>query len=576
MLVQAQSRQAEIAMAVPRLVNVSGEYRPADGGAPVPFEQVTLRVYSQANGGQALWEETQTVAVDTSGFYSVVLGATQRDGIPQSVFSSSEAQWLALSWARDGNVEGKRIRLTSVPYALRAADAETLGGLPPSAYQLASPASRAIANAQVASAVQGTNAAGESTGAATAAAPKDTSAPAPKVVNPGATDYVAKYVNGTDLGMSTIYEINGLVGFNTTTPQDVIHSRFTNTDGTLTGLAVQNLANGANSYSGMLFYDNAGAVAQFQGFNNSTHEYRINNISSGGSTTFMLAGTPVVKMVAPNKTLVNTATAQTGFFTKGVFELVMPTNGDHGIFVRKVQSDLFASAIHARSDVGISAVLIKAIAGVNDNSDYGNASIIAVNNNTNGTALRSYGSGTGLAGDFVGSVAVSGNLAVTGTVSKGGGSFKIDHPLDPENKYLLHSFVESPDMMNVYNGNAILDDQGTATVTMPEWFETLNRDFRYQLTPIGAPANLYVAQEMAGNQFRIAGGSPGTKVSWQVTGIRQDPWANQNRIPVELAKAPSEKGKYLHPKAYNMPESKGIEESRAMSNMIVAPEGRPR
>jgi len=78
----------------------------------------------------------------------------------------------------------------------------------------------------------------------------------------------------------------------------------------------------------------------------------------------------------------------------------------------------------------------------------------------------------------------SGDAHVTGSLSKGGGSFKIDHPLDPENKYLYHSFVESPEMMNVYNGNALLDANGEAWVELPDWFETLNRDFRYQLTCI--------------------------------------------------------------------------------------------
>ena len=105
----------------------------------------------------------------------------------------------------------------------------------------------------------------------------------------------------------------------------------------------------------------------------------------------------------------------------------------------------------------------------------------------------------GLAGQFVGSVNIS------GTLTKGGGSFKIDHPLDPANKYLSHSFVESPDMMNVYNGNVTLDDSGEAWVALPDWFDALNRDFRYQLTAIGAPApNLYVATKVSGNRFRIA------------------------------------------------------------------------
>ncbi|MCU0290381.1 MAG: hypothetical protein MUF10_00095 [Thermoanaerobaculaceae bacterium] len=162
--------------------------------------------------------------------------------------------------------------------------------------------------------------------------------------------------------------------------------------------------------------------------------------------------------------------------------------------------------------------------------------------------------GTGLAGSF------NGNVQVSGTLSKGAGSFRIDHPLDPANKYLYHSFVESPDMMNVYNGNVVLDADGKAVVELPEWFEVLNRDFRYQLTPIGAPApDLYVAAEVAGNRFAIAGGEPGQKVSWQVTGIRQDAFANAHRIQVEEEKPEAERGTYLHPELYGQPEEAGVE-----------------
>jgi hypothetical protein len=152
----------------------------------------------------------------------------------------------------------------------------------------------------------------------------------------------------------------------------------------------------------------------------------------------------------------------------------------------------------------------------------------------------------------------NGNVEVNGTLSKGGGSFKIDHPLDPANKYLYHSFVESPDMMNIYNGNVILDGNGEAVVTLPEWFETLNRDFRYQLACIGGFAPVYVAEEVSSNSFKIAGGKAGLKVSWQVTGIRQDAWANAHRIPVEEEKPELERGFYLHPELYGAPAEKGV------------------
>ncbi len=145
-----------------------------------------------------------------------------------------------------------------------------------------------------------------------------------------------------------------------------------------------------------------------------------------------------------------------------------------------------------------------------------------------------------------------------GTLTKGGGSFMIDHPLDPENKYLSHSFVESPDMMNVYNGNIILDDNGEARIEMPDWFEALNRDFRYQLTCIGGFAPVYIANEISGNTFKIAGGQPQMKVSWQVTGIRQDAFANANRIPVEEDKSEKEQGTYLHAEAFGVSEEMSL------------------
>jgi len=153
---------------------------------------------------------------------------------------------------------------------------------------------------------------------------------------------------------------------------------------------------------------------------------------------------------------------------------------------------------------------------------------------------------------------VVGNSHVVGTLSKGGGSFKIDHPLDPANKYLYHSFVESPDMMNVYNGNLTTDAQGKAVVTLPEYFETLNRDFRYQLTCIGTFAQAIVTEEVEGNRFAVQTSEPNVKVSWQVTGVRQDPWAEANRIPGAVDKSAEEKGRYLHPAAYGQPESKSI------------------
>ena len=123
-------------------------------------------------------------------------------------------------------------------------------------------------------------------------------------------------------------------------------------------------------------------------------------------------------------------------------------------------------------------------------------------------------------------------------------------------------------MMNIYNGIAVLNYAGEAWVGLPEWFDALNRDLRYQLTAVGAPGpNLYVAEEISGNRFKIAGGSPGGRVSWQVTGIRQDAFANAHRIRVEEDKPAAERGYYLHPELYGQPKEKGVQWARDPEGM---------
>jgi hypothetical protein len=187
----------------------------------------------------------------------------------------------------------------------------------------------------------------------------------------------------------------------------------------------------------------------------------------------------------------------------------------------------------------------------NSNSGYGVA----------GDSSSGYGvwgtSSTGWAGYFIG------NVNVTGTCcGAGAGSYRIDHPLDPENKYLYHSAVQSAEMKNVYDGNVITDAKGEAVVVLPEWFEALNRDFRYQLTVIGQFAQAIVSQEIENNRFTIKTDKPNVKVSWLVTGIRHDPYAEAHRIQVEVDKPDREQGKYMHPTEWGISETMGIDYER--------------
>ena len=213
------------------------------------------------------------------------------------------------------------------------------------------------------------------------------------------------------------------------------------------------------------------------------------------------------------------------------------------------------NAIYATSSA-YSAINAYANCGGGDAAGY----FIAEEYGTYGIYARSYdydalyaSSSAGRAGHF------AGDVEITGTLSKGGGSFKIDHPLDPTNKNLYHSFVESPDMKNIYDGNVVTDGDGNATVELPQWFEALNKDFRYQLTVMGEFSQAIISEEINNNQFSIKTDRPNIKVSWQITGIRQDAFANAHRIPVEEMKKADEQGKYLYPEAFGMPQTMGVE-----------------
>jgi hypothetical protein len=224
------------------------------------------------------------------------------------------------------------------------------------------------------------------------------------------------------------------------------------------------------------------------------------------------------------------STATTGF-SDGVFGYAVSTNGGRGVVAYNGASTGFTTVglwAQADSPNGIAVYGLRTTAG-------------------------------GQAGVF------DGPVIVAGTLSKMAGSFKIDHPLDPANKYLYHSFVESPDMKNVYDGVTTTDADGYSTVVLPDWFEALNRDFRYQLTVIDDRdtwAQAKVTREMADNRFVLRTSVPFTKVSWQVTGIRHDAYADAHRIPVEEDKPKEERGTYLAPREHGQPESKGVRYER--------------
>ncbi|MDP2365875.1 MAG: hypothetical protein Q8M94_19160, partial [Ignavibacteria bacterium] len=279
--------------------------------------------------------------------------------------------------------------------------------------------------------------------------------------------------------------------------------------------------------------------------------------AANNSTTGKGIGTRCYSTTGVTYGVVGANNSTDGYGVYGTADATSGTN--YGVYGRSMSTTGFG--VYGTSRL----VGIYGIATATTGNNYG---VLGKTNSPDGAGVWGEGpeagvvgiqTGGGSAGLFYGHVLVQGDQHVTGTLYKSAGSFKIDHPLDPENKYLYHSFVESPDRMNIYNGNITLNSNGEAIIQLPDWFEALNNEFRYQLTAIGAPGpNLYIAQEVKNNSFTIAGGTSGMKISWQVTGIRKDAYALKNPMAVEEEKNGEDRGKYLNPEAFGKSKEEGI------------------
>ena len=582
---------------VPPLVNFSGVLTDVNNKPLSGTVGVTFALYADAQGGAPLWVETQNVQPDKTGHYSVVLGSTLGQGLPSNLFASGTARWLGVQ--PQGQAEQPRVLLVAVPYALKALDAETIGGKPASAFALATPAGSAVATSPVPSTV--------TQNASAAASPSITGSGKPGYVPSGRPPpnwaiRCCSKVSAGNLGISTItpaqkFEIdlgnmlvrgadnfgksgdtayvyvgdahhpieaiygNGLaigafkvpqaifiqdktgnVGIGTTTPAAGILTTVANS-ASVVGFSTTggNATNGSNANGSDAIHAAGGNADQSSGNGVNGGAGLVATGGAGDSSGFGTWGPGVVANGG--------SAGQGGYSGNGI-----DANGGNGDF--DIGGD-GAYGIKATGGSGTDGGSGGVFTGGDgrygggdgiDAAPGGGASPI-----TAGYFCCTQSDGVDFAGDF------NGDINVTGVIYAGTKDFKIDHPLDPANKYLIHASVESSEMMNIYTGNATLNDNGEATVQLPVWFESVNSDFRYQLTAIGRPSpGLYVAQEISGNQFQIAGGTPGTKVSWQVTCVRHDAYAKANPLTVEREKT-FERGYYIHPELYGAPEEMGIE-----------------
>lgn len=568
------------AAASPQLINYQGRATDNSGLPLTGTYSLTFRIYDSAASGNLIWSETQNAVNVSGGLFTVLLGSVTPLG--EGVFTSPD-RFLTVQIGADPELSPRQ-RIVAVAYALTAVEADStswsgIKGIP-------------------AGFADGTD-------------------------NVGTGDITAVNTSGGLTGGVTSGDANLSIAGGGVTSSHIGDGQITNVDinnsasiaatkisGVALTLSGTQTVTGAKTFNGQTSFgdstmrvDNNGVSIGSSSFGASDRllsvsrkfniaaqrtgiSTEISNSADNGILFGLISNTTAVSPSASNcygiATYATTDGLRIGLSAFARANTITPRSGigygvrsdvqygaeDYGVFGLAYSSDEgYGVYGQARLALGF-GVGVYGFGYQNFSSAYGVYGITTTNNSHGygvyGRAQGNDGNGYGVYGSAVANAAswagyFSGDVNVTGTIFTPAKLTRIDHPTDPESKYLLLSSVDSPEMLNTHCGNAILDAAGEATVLLPESFAKVCRDYRYQLTCVGGYAPVYIAQEVTGNEFRIAGGTVGLKVSWQIIALRNDNFARTFPLTNEKAKRPDELGKYLHPAAFGLDEASGID-----------------
>jgi len=536
---------------VPQLINYQGKLSDKSENPITGSRAITFRIYNSITGGSAIWSENHTVTL-SEGYFSVILGSI--NPIPFAVFDGND-KYLSLQIGSDTEMS-PRTRLVSVGYAFRTQNADKVDGKDASAFiqslEGVTPGSSGNIDLVAGSNITIT----------------------PNAVNNRIT--IAATGGGqvqVPLNLSGTHTEPIIKGTNTGDGQAVhgVHSRSGNY-GYLGGkdFGTYGLSNHIGIYGSGRTYGISGVQQPSGNYGHlGRNDYGVygqhaasRNLGYLGSNTFGVYGE---HFGSENYGYLGGETYGVyGYGTSGE-GLQNSKNSRTSAFNAVENFGIYGE--HYNQKFGYIAGVHYAVYGQNQNY-YGFIGGASQGVFGKGGGKSGYIGGNRYAGYF------SGDVHVDGILTAYYKQFKIDHPLEPDQKYLNHYCVESDELANIYSGNVIADAQGEALVELPAWFEGVNTDIRYHLTCIGGYAPVYVAEEMNNNRFKIAGAKPGMKISWQVTGVRNDAYARAHPRVVEEEKIGDERGKYLTPEVHGQPSSlqvhyeelKQIEETARQTN----------